>query len=172
VRTTDGSDIVVYQFGEHAVTAPLQGSAVVFSPGSVRIRMETPSPDKGSEFSIVPLCESHGHTFAVAAEKGASLKDDLAIRPVRMVLIGDQSFLGNASVASRANANHYLFLNSVAWLAGLDVSGSAGMSANVLSSRMDRRRRIRLVLVSVCCVPAAAAALSLLAMFLKRRRRS
>lgn len=172
VRTTDGSDIVVSQFGEHAVTAPLQGSAVVFSPGSVRIRMETPSPDKGSEFSIVPLCESHGHTFAVAAEKGASLKDDLAIRPVRMVLIGDQSFLGNASVASRANANHYLFLNSVAWLAGLDVSGSAGMSANVLSSRMDRRRRIRLVLVSVCCVPAAAAALSLLAMFLKRRRRS
>ncbi len=170
VRTTDGSDIVASAFGEHAVTAPLEGSVVVFAPDSVKFKTGAPAAGKDDGFTISPLCESLGSTFAIAAEKGASLKSDLAIRPVRLVVIGDPSFLRNSSISMRANANRDFFLNSVAWLAGVDASGSTGMAGDVMSLRMDRRRRIRFALVSACGVPGAVALAGLLILYWRRRR--
>ena len=170
VRTTDGSDIVASAFGDHTVTAPLEGSAVLFAPNSVKFKVDETSAGKGDGFTISPLCESLGATFAIAAEKGASLKSDLAIRPVRIVVVGDPSFLRNSSISMRANANRDFLLNSMAWLAGVDVSGSAGTARNVMTVRMDRRRRIRFALVSACGVPGAVAIVGLLVLYLRRRR--
>ena len=107
----------------------------------------------------------------MAVEKGAALKSDLAIRPARMVVIGDPSFFLNGALASRANANRDFFLNSVAWLAGLDVSGSVGIAGNVLSARMDRSRRVRFLMQAVGGVPLALMALGLVVVVRKRRRR-
>ena len=169
VRTTDGSDIVASAFGDHAVTAPLDGSAVLFAPNSVKFKVSETSEGKGDGFTISPLCESLGSTFAIAAEKGASLRSDLAIRPARLVVVGDPSFLRNSSISMRANANRDFLLNSVAWLAGVDVSGSAGTARNVMSVRMDRRRRIRFALVSACGVPGAVMIAGLLMLYWRRR---
>ncbi len=170
-RTTDGSDIVVTAFGDHAISRPLDGAAVVFAPDATGFRLPTNPQDKGDDFALTALCLGGDVSFAVAAEKGTALKDDLAIRPARMVVIGDQSFFLNASLASRANANRDFFLNSVAWLAGLDVSGSVGISENVLSARMDRMHRIRFLAISVGVVPAAFALIGLSVVFRKRRCR-
>lgn len=167
--TTDGSNVVVSEFGDHAVSRPLDGAAVVFAPGSVRFTVASAASGRSSGFSLTPLCLSGDQTFAVAAEKGASLKSDLAIRPARVVVVGDTSFLRNGSLATRANANRDLFLNSVAWLAGRDVSGSVGVSGNVISIGMVRNRRIWFALSASCGIPVCAAFVGLLVMFWKRR---
>lgn len=167
--TTDGSDIVVSDFGDHAVSVPLQGSAVVFANGSRRYSVPSPSVASPSGFTVSPLCASGESAFAVAAEKGSSLRSDLAIRPTRLVVIGDPSFFRNATLHSRANANRDLFLNSVAWLAGLDVSGAAGTAGDVLSVRMDRAARVRFLAYSSGVVPFAVALVACLAV--RRRRR-
>ena len=80
-------------------------------------------------------------------------------------------FGGCADVFPGGVRTDQFFLNAVAWLAGLDVSGSPGMGGNVISARMDRSLRIRFVLLSVCGVPVAVGLLGLLARVWKRRRR-
>ena len=170
-RTLDGSDIVVSGFGDHAVSTPLDGSAVVFATDAVGLKgAESASASEGG-FAFTPLCLAGDTAFAMAVERGAALKSDLAIRPTRMVVIGDPSFLRNGALASRANANRDFFLNSVAWLAGIEVSGSSGMAGNVVSARMDRSLRIRFVLLSVCAIPVAAALLFAAVVLMRRRRR-
>ena len=170
-RTTDGADIVVSDFGDHAVSGPLTGSVVVFAPDAVRLKAAPPTSAPEGGFSFTALCGAETSAYALAGERGTALKSDLAIHPARLVLIGDSSFLGNAALASRANANRDFFLNAVAWLAGLDVSGSPGMGGNVISARMDRRLRIRFVLFSVVGVPVALGFFVLIVRVWKRRRR-
>ena len=167
-QTTDGSDMVVTAFGDHAISRPLEGSAVVFAADSLRFAMP-PAGERGDGFVLAPLCTGGKVAYALAIERGIALKSDLAIRPARMVVIGDPSFFLNGALVSRANANRDFFLNSVAWLAGLDVSGSAGIAGNVLSARMDRRRRIRFFALSVCVVPAAFAAMCMIVVLRRRR---
>ena len=166
--TTDGSDIIVSEFGEHAVSSPLQGASVVFANGSYRYSVSPSSPANPHGFSVSPLCSAGESAFAVAAEKGASLKSDLAIRPARLVVIGDPSFFRNGTLHSRANANRDLFLNAVEWLAGMEVSGAVGVADDVLSVRMDRLSRIRFLAYSSGAVPFVVA---ILAGFAVRRRR-
>ena len=127
--------------------------------------------DPATGFSFTALCGAETSAYALAGERGTALKSDLAIHPARLVVIGDSSFLGNAALASRANANRDFFLNAVAWLAGLDVSGSPGMGGNVISTRMDRRLRIRFVLLTVVGVPVALGLFVLVVRVWKRRRR-
>ena len=170
-RTTDGADIVVSDFGDHAVSGPLTGSVVVFAPDAVRLKAAPPASAPEGGFSFTALCGAETSAYALAGERGTALKSDLAIHPARLVVIGDSSFLGNAALASRANANRDFFLNAVAWLAGLDVSGSPGMGGNVISARMDRRLRIRFVLLSVVGVPVALGLFVLVIRIWKRRRR-
>ena len=171
LRTTDGADIVIPEFGDHAVSGPLDGSVVVFAHDTVRLKAAPAASTPEGGFAFTPLCGTAEAAFALAGERGRALKSDLAIHPARMVVIGDPSFFGNAALASRANANRDLFLNAIAWLAGLDVSGSSGTGGNVLSARMDRRLRIRFVLLSVCGVPLAVGVLGLLVRIWRRRRR-
>ena len=171
VGTTDGSNIVVSDYGDHAVSIPLQGSAVVFANGARRYSVPTSSVASSDGFSVSPLCVSGESVFAVAVEKGSALRNDLAIRPARLVVIGDPSFFRNATLHSRANANKDLFLNSVAWLAGLDVSGATGTAGDVLSVRMDRAARIRFLAYSSGVVPFVVAFVAGLAVRRRRRNR-
>jgi hypothetical protein len=169
--TTDGSDIIISDFADHAVSAPLQGSAVVFANGAHRYSVPSASVANLHGFSVTPLCTAGGSAFAVAAEKGASLRNDLAILPARFVVIGDSSFFRNEALHSRANANRDFLLNSVAWLAGLDVSGAVGAADNVLSVRMDRATRIRFLAYSSAGIPLAVALIACFAIRRKRRKR-
>lgn len=167
VGTTDGSDIIASDFGDHAVSSPLHGSAVIFAPDALRFSLPAASAANAHGFSLVPLCPAGDSAFAVAAEKGAVLRNDLAIRPARIVVIGDRSFFLNRTLVSRANANRDFFLNAVAWLAGLDVSGAVGVADNVLSVRMDRSDRIRFLVCSSVAFPFLVAVFAVL---LQRRR--
>lgn len=169
--TTDGSDIIVSDFADHAVSSPLKGAAVVFAAGSRRYLTPSTAVANAHGFVVSPLCPEGESAFAVAVEKGASLRRDLAIRPARLVVIGDSSFFCNESLHSRANANRDFFLNSVAWLAGLDVSGAVGVADNVLSVRMDRSARMRFLAYACGAVPFAVVLFAGIAVGRRRRRR-
>lgn len=169
--TTDGSDVIVSEFGDHAVSAPLQGASVVFATGAIRFHVPSGQTSNPNRFSIASLCPAGEAAFAVAAEKGSVLKSDLAIRPARLVAIGDSSFFLNGSLASRANANRDFFLNAVAWLAGLEVSGAISVADNVLSIRMSREDRIRFIVCSSVILPLVVALSACFAIRRRRRRR-
>jgi hypothetical protein len=106
----------------------------------------------------------------VAVEKGSMLRSDLAIRPARMVAIGDPSFFLNGTLSSRANANRDFFLNCVAYLSGTDALASSGVDANAVVTGFDRSGYMRFALVTAVCVPVSAFLLIVLSAAVKRRR--
>ena len=172
-KTLSGSDVIVTDFSDHPIVAPLKGSRVIlerptaFEPSSVA------AAGLGADrIGFSPLASLGSETLAVAVERGAQAGDDLAIRPTRIVAIGDATFALNGALASRANANRDFLLNSVAYLAGTDVSsGASGEEAGTLVSGLDRAARVRFGVVTVGVVPGLVFLL-LAGVTLKRRLRA
>jgi hypothetical protein len=171
MRASSGGNTVVSEFGDHPISRALEGSAVAFAPDTAAFSLPVGQEAEKTGYEFTPLCASASGALAFAAERGAGLGDDLAIRPARLVAIGDASFFLNGSFESRANANKDFFLNAVAWLAGLDVSSSSGMSADVLSARMERREWIHFT-VFASCVPALVIMFAGLLVIRRRWRKS
>jgi len=76
--------------------------------------------------------------LAVALERGGIKAADLVLRPTRIVVISDGTFVANGALAARGNANRDFFLNSVAWLAGLDTLNAVRTPGNVVATGLDR----------------------------------
>ena len=110
-------------------------------------------------------------TLAAALERGGGVSRDLAIRPTRIVVIGDATFVLNGSLARRANANRDFFLNSLAWLAGLDALTEARTPGNVVVTRMDRSDWMRFCGFAAL-LPAGLVLVLWALMSLYRRRRT
>ena len=172
-KTLSGSDVIVDAFGEHAITEPLKDAQVVF---------ENPVaffPSAAAESSIAAadriefseLAKVGQSVVAVVAERGSSLGEDIAhaIRPTRVVAIGDATFVMNAQLSARANANRDFFLNVVAYLAGTGGVAKPGESPYALISDMDRTARMKFAATSSVAIPLALA-LIMCAMVAIRRR--
>ena len=89
--------------------------------------------------------------IAVALERGAGVARDVALRPTRIVVVGDATFVANGALAQRANANRDVFLNSLAWLG------------------MDRARWMRFGVAGAVVLPLVVLALGLVAAFRRGR---
>ena len=170
-KTISGTDVVVSDFSRHEISAPLKGERIVLE----RPLSFTPSAaaegGKGADrISFTPVASAGGAALAVAAERGAGAGSDLAIRPTRIVAVGDASFAMNGALAARANANRDFFLNCIAFLAGTDASGSSGAELGMLAANMDRLARRRHFVWSAAVLPAAVFLLLVVAALLKRRR--
>lgn len=171
-KTLSGTDVVVSGFADHAISAALKGSRIVlerpvsFAP-SAAAAVGAEGADR-IEFS--PVARVGMTAFAAAVERGAGAGADLAIRPTRIVAVGDAGFVLNGQLETRANANRDFFLNCVAYLAGADAPGSGGAEAGVLRAGMDRAARIRHTLVSSVAVPGAVFLLMVAATVRRRRR--
>ena len=86
-----------------------------------------------------PTSEPRGPlTLAVALERGGVEAHDLVLRPTRLVVISDATFVANGALATRGNANRDFFLNSIAWLAGLDTLNAVRTPGNVVVTGLDR----------------------------------
>ena len=101
------------------------------------------------------LASLDGVVLAAAVERGSAAGDDLAIRPTRLVVIGDATFALNGALGARANANRDFLLNSVAYLSGTDAVGASGTEAGLLVSGLDRAARARFAVVTVGVLPSA-----------------
>ena len=156
-RTLTGADVVVTDFADHRITTPLKGCSVLFEGGTPLAAGEgrgdatftalAKTDDSAwGEADIAtrpwtrdPTVEPRGPlTLAAALERGGAAAKDLALRPTRIVVIGDASFVANGALAMRANANRDFFLNSLAWLAGLDTLAAVRTPGNVVVTGLDR----------------------------------
>lgn len=172
-KTLSGSDVVVSEFAAHPVSAPLRGARVVLERPTAFVPSAAAGSGTGADrIGFSALASLGGSALAAAVERGAGAGDDLAIRPTRIVVIGDATFALNGALAARANANRDLILNSVAYLSGTDVVSEAnGAETGVLVSGMDRAGRARLAFVSVGGVPTLVFLL-LAGVTLRRRLRA
>lgn len=171
VRTLSGTDAIVSEFGDHAVSSPLAGSQVVLEkPVAFVPSAAVESVGGADRIEFSELAKVGGTCVAALTERGAGAGKDLAIRPTRIVAIGDASFVMNGQLAARANANRDFFLNCVAYLSGTAAVTEAGTEANRLVSGMDRLARVRFVIASAAVFPAVVL-LMLLVYVTKRRRR-
>lgn len=171
VRTLTGTDVLVGDFSDHPISRPLQGSQIVLDrPIALTPSAAAESVAGADRISFSELASAGGVCVAAVAERGAGTGDDVAIRPTRIVAIGDADFVMNGQLGVRANANRDFFLNCVAYLSGTDAMTKSGASANQLVSGMDdRESRAKFLLVTSVGFPAAVFALGLLLIWRRRR---
>lgn len=169
-RTLSGSDVVVSDFADHDLSRSLTGSRMVlgkpvgFVPSAVA--------DAGAgKIEFVPVATVEGTAIAASVERGAEAGNDIAIRPTRIVAVGDSTFVMNGMLAARANANRDFFLNCVAYLSGSEPFGSGGNEAGMLVAGMDRGMKVRFLLIGSLAVPLAVCMLMLAAWAGGRPRR-
>ena len=170
-RTLSGSDVVASDFPPHAITAPLEGTQVVFERPSTFAPSSAAGGAGADRIDFSPLVNAGGFCVAAAAERGGATGEDLALRPTRIVIVGDSLFAMNGPLASRANANKDFLLNCVAYLAGTGTMPGGGFSDEAISTGMDRRAWNSFALQSGLAVPGAAFLL-MLAYVISRRRRA
>lgn len=171
-RTLTGTDSVISDFGPHPVSAPLKGAQVVLE----RPVLFTPSAAAGVttgadsiEFSALAAVDSFA--AAVMLERGSGAGVDTAIRPTRIALIGDATFVRNTQLESRANANRDLFLNCVSYLSGSHAITQGGADGGVFVTGLDRRERLRFLELAAVAVPLAVTVVLLFVVWRRRRRR-
>lgn len=154
-KTLSGSDVIVTDFSDHPVSAPLRGSRIVLErPTALAPSAVAVSGAGADHIGFSALASLDGVVLAAAVERGSAAGDDLAIRPTRLVVIGDATFALNGALGARANANRDFLLNSVAYLSGTDAVGASGTEAGLLVSGLDRAARARFAVVTVGVLPS------------------
>ena len=105
-------------------------------------------------------------------ERGVGAGADLSIRPTRIVVVGDASFVMNGQLSVRANANRDFLLNCAAYLSGSDSISASGAEAGTLVTGLDRAGRRRLAGVHVVAVPGVVFLVFAIVAAGRRRRRA
>ncbi len=158
-RTLSGADVVTRDFADHPVTRPLMGGTAVFA-GAVALVSAPTAQAEGtvytelartddaawgeSDLSVRPWTRDMASepggplALAVALERGGGVAKDIALHPMRLVVLGDAAFVSNGALALRGNANRDIFLNSLAWLAGLDALTASRAPGNAVATGLDR----------------------------------
>jgi len=170
-RTLSGSDVIVSGFSDHAVSAPLKGARIVLERPVAFVPSAAVETLRGADrLGFYPVAYVGESVYVAAVERGGDAGSDVAIRPTRLVAVGDSTFVFNASLEARANANRDFFLNCVAYLAGTDTSASSGTESGVLVTDLDRSGRRRMVVATAVVAPLGIS-LIMIALTIRRRRR-
>lgn len=171
-RTVSGTDVIVSDYTEHVVVAPLKGTQIILDrPFLLSPSAATEGGAGADRLEFSSLAKVGAQIVAAAVERGAGARTDLAIRPTRIVVVGDSSFVMNGLLSSRANANKDFFMNCVAYLSGTDVSAASGRDGAIVLAGIDRMVRVRLVLVLCGIVPVVVLFLLGVSVYLRRRRK-
>ena len=168
-KTLAGTDVLVSEFADHAISAPLKGLRIVLEKPISFAQSAAASAGGGADrIDYSAIAQSGRFALAAAVERGTGAGKDIAVRPTRIVAVGDSGFVLNGQIATRANANLDFFLNCIAYLAGTDPLPAVGAETGILSSGMDRSNRLRHTATTAVAVPAAVFIL-LAAIALRRR---
>ena len=171
-KTLSGSDVIASEFSDHPIASRLKGARIVlerpiaFAPSSV---VETGAGGNAIEFR--PVAKTKSAVLVAAAEKGGSVGQDVALRPARIVVIGDAGFALNGALSSRACANRDFFSNCVAYLSGAEAHGTGDDGAiGGFRTGLDRRGRLHHVLLSALAVPLVVFLFLTLIVYRRRHR--
>ena len=171
VPTISGENVVVSDLTDHDITDPLRGQQIVLESPLVLLSSSAADGAAGVDrIGFYPLANVGQFAVAAIAEKGAGTGADLAIRPTRIVAVGDSGFAMNGPLATRANANRDFFLNCVAYLSGTDALVSGGPDVGLLTTGMDRSTRRQFVIIFAA--GPSLAVFFYLVLWAKIRRRS
>ena len=166
-----GTDVIVGEFSEHAISKPLEGSRVLLErPVGFMPSAAAEAGTGADRIEFTPLARAGNAIVAATVERGVGAGADLSIRPTRIVAIGDAGFAMNGQLAARANANRDFFLNCVAYLSGTDASVASGAESDALVTGLDRAGRRRFATATAAAAPFAVFAVMLLVAFRRRRR--
>ncbi len=170
VRTYSGRDVVVSDLSDHDITLPLKGLQLVLeSPLVIGRTSAVGGVDGVDRIELAPLAKVGENVVAAIVEKGGGTGTDLALRPTRIVAIGDATFAVNGQLTVRANANRDFLLNCVSYLSGTDAIVSGGPDVGILSVGLDRAEWRRFVL-TFALVPTGIVFLFLVVWARIRRR--
>ena len=179
-RTLTGPDVVLTTFADHVITRNLKNASVVFGYATCIEAVTDPTVTVGADRPKVTLLaftdeagwgESEPDVFprvfdvqhelrgpvAVAAvsERGANVAEDVAFKPTRVCVFGETDFIMNGALASRANANRDLFMNAVAWLAGVATGTAPSLGGDAtLVTGFARREWVVFIVGSAVLLPA------------------
>ena len=169
-KTLSGTDVIASDFSDHPISAPLKGSRIVLErPVSFEPSAAVGTGAGADSIEFLAVAKTRGAVVAAAVERGAGAGRDLAIRPTRLVVLGDSTFVQNAALATRASANRDFFLNCVAYLSGSETHGFGDDGSNRLRTGLDRSSRLRHVVWTAGILPFAV--FQVLAVTVIRRRR-
>jgi len=152
-RTLSGTDVIVSDFSSHPVASPFAGSQIVLETPLVFAPSAAAEGSGADRVEFSELANVGEFCVAAATERGAAAGNDLAIRPTRVIAVGDAAFVMNGQLGAMANANRDFFLNCVAYLSGTDAITESGTETDRLVSGMDRRDRVRFAVVSCIVLP-------------------
>ncbi len=176
-KTLTGDEVYCTRFGDHYVTRDLSGVSVVFGhPLCVAVRQEVTIGLDRPKVTLLTLSDDDGWgesepearprvfdpardlpgpvAMAAAVEWGGNVASDVAFRPTRICVFGEHDFVMNGVLASRANANRDLFVNAVAWLAGVETGTAPSLGGDAtLFTGMSRREWMSLTLAASLFLP-------------------
>lgn len=194
--TYTGRDLIVLEYGPHAITRNLAGIACSFTqPRLIESTAAATAPRAAPDqpkVSILaantaegwaeadpnqnpprydPAVDKRGPVpVAVAVEKGLVKSIDMELKPTRLVVMGDGYFVSNGSLASAVGGNVDFFMNAVNWLTEREALLSVGPRIpGELRLNMTGREARRATVIIVGGFAAAAAALGFLVWMSRRR---
>lgn len=171
VGTLSGANVLVSDFADHPICSGLSGSRLVVEHPVCFVPSAAVEAGGGADrLEFTPIAGVGSSSVIVAVERGATIGNDLAIRPTRIVVFGDPSFVMNGQLSARANGNRDIFLNAVSFLAGSDQYGFVGSESEVLLTGMDRSARAQFALKTIAFVPLCVFFVMAVAAIRRRRR--
>ena len=153
-KTISGTDVIVTGLTDHPIAAPLRGSRIVLErPVSVLPSSVAGNGADADSIGYSSVAEVDSTAVVAAVERGGGAGDDLALRPTRIVVLGDASFALNGQLAVRASANRDFFLNCASYLSGSEVHGSGEKDSDRFRTGLDRAGRFRHGVLTSAVVP-------------------
>ena len=162
--------VVASDFSGHAITDSLSGTQIVLDSPFLLTQSSAVGGSGADRIEFSPLVSVSGRCIAAATERGRGIGEDLALRPTRIVVVGDSLFARNGPLASRANANMDFLLNCVAYLAGTAAITGGEVDGDVLATGMDRRGWTSFTIQSGLVVPVGLFLMMLAYVAFRRRR--
>lgn len=170
-RTLSGSDVIVRDFAEHPVTDGLEGSRLILERPLAFVSSAAAQSGTGADrLEFTPIAKVSSSAVVAAIERGNSVGSDLAVRPTRLIVIGDPTFVVNGQLTARANANRDFFLNAVAYLSGAEVTGLVRTPSMIFLTGMDRVQRAHYAFWAVLGLPGSVFVVMVLVMWRRRNR--
>ena len=172
IATMSGADIVVTNFSpHHPITRPFENLQVLLEKPVGLIRSSAATDGSGADLKrYSALLDINGVCLAAVIERGSS-GNDLAIRPSRLVVVGDVGFIMNGKLRSYANANRDFLLNVIKYLSGRDSMTSVGIETDRLVTGMDRRARKNFAFATSTVFPTTIFIVYSMLIAWRRRRR-
>ena len=153
-KTLSGTDVLASDFTDHPISAPLKGSRIVLDRPVSFVPSAAVGAGSGADrIDFQSVAKAGQSTVVGAIERGGGAGQDLALRPARIVAIGDASFALNGALTARASANRDFFLNCVSYLSGIETHGFGGDGSARLRTGLDREGRLRHAVWSAGVLP-------------------